>query len=217
METSLLHQYLQSQGTFRSIVSHYLIKYLIMAGNFIRNELRSGIVMRNEQINTAPPEVGELVAERADESVSAASPGRRAGDFSVAIERDGEPAVSSSMASSTCTRLPPTTSRSSVNAEAATASSASTVPAKVYEHVLSGPRFWSKAGHAVDPAGSSSSAETLRLLVSEPAPACAGRPAARPRRAADADDRVRGDGLRSPPRNQATARRTKKQRRTHGK
>ena len=51
----------------------------------------------------------------------------------------------------------------------------------------------------------------------EPTPAGAGRPAASPRRAADTDDGVRGDRLGSPPRNQATGRRTEKRRCTHGK
>jgi len=58
---------------------------------FVINELGSGIVMSNEQIDTAPPEVGAASEGSAGARVSASSQAGTAGpgDFALALERDG--------------------------------------------------------------------------------------------------------------------------------
>jgi anti-anti-sigma regulatory factor len=62
-----------------------LVPYLII------NELRSGIVMSNQQIETAPPEVGAASEGTAGARESASPQAGTAGpgDFALALERDG--------------------------------------------------------------------------------------------------------------------------------
>ena len=65
------------------------------------------------------------------------------------------------------------------------------VPAKVYEDVLSGPRSLVKAGHE-SPGHGAVVAESGSYVVIEAGASMRREPSARPRRAEDADDCVRG-------------------------
>jgi anti-anti-sigma factor len=94
MTTSLLPQHFSCQ---RGITTQY---ELITSSNtssrtsfFIRNELGSGIVIRNEQINTAPREVDVGAASWGSAgTLKSVRPQTRAaghGDFALALKRDG--------------------------------------------------------------------------------------------------------------------------------
>ena len=105
---------------------------------FIRNELKSGIVMRNEQINnTAPPEV--VSVQPADDAFSAPGLDRRFPFYRAVNERIRE--VNAAFAVFT--------DNYEVYCECGARNCLERVevPAKVYEDVLSGPRSLVKAGH----------------------------------------------------------------------
>jgi anti-anti-sigma factor len=90
MTTSLLLQHLPCQGIFSSVFFKYLIKYLIVSPIVHQNWAKLASVMRDAQVNTAPPEAGAAGWGPAKALENELPQVRTVqADFSLALERYG--------------------------------------------------------------------------------------------------------------------------------